>query len=57
MEQESRQNAEHCKKEALGGKVRKAFIQLLPKTKTTQTSGSVFAERNEKVRKTKFESD
>ena len=36
-------------------KFKKAIIQLLSKDKATQTSGSVFAERIEKVKKTKFE--
>ena len=36
-------------------KVQKAFFQLLSKDKATQTSGSVFGERIENVKKTKFE--
>ena len=45
----------HCKKETLEERVQKAIVQLLSRDKTTQTSGSVFAERIEKVKKTKFE--
>ena len=33
----------------------KHFFSSFQKTKTTQTSGSVFAERTDKVRKTNFE--
>ena len=44
------------KKEALGKKVRKKhFMSALQKNKSTQTSSSVFAERIEKAKKTKFE--
>ena len=39
----------------LFGKVLKTLIELLQKTKSTQTSGSVFAEKIEKVKKAKFE--
>ena len=42
-------------KKTLEEKVQKTFIQLLSKDKNTQTSGSVFAERIEKGKKTKFE--
>ena len=34
---------------------RQLFMSALQKNKSTQTSGSVFAERIEKVKKTKFE--
>ena len=43
------------KRQFLGEKVQKAFIQLLSKAKTTQISGSVFAARSEKVKMTKLE--
>ena len=42
-------------KKNLEEKVNKQFFSSFQKTKTTQTSGSVFAERIEKVKKTKFE--
>ena len=45
------------KAEAPAEKVQKAFIELLQKTKSTQTSGLVFAERVEKVERTKVELD
>ena len=44
-----------AKKRLLRKKYRKHLFSSLQKTKATQTSGSVFAERIEKVRKTKFE--
>ena len=43
------------KKRLLRKKFKKHHISSFQKTKTTQTSGSVFAERIEKVKKTKFE--
>ena len=49
-------NAEHCKKETLEEKLQKKhFFSSFQKTKTTQTSGPVFAEKLKKLRKTKFE--
>ena len=36
-------------------KFKQHFMSALQKNKSTQTSGSVFAERIEKVKKTKFE--
>ena len=45
------------KKRLLRKKYKKHLFSSLQKTKTTQTSGSVFAERIEKVKKTKFELD
>ena len=36
-------------------KYKKQLFSSFQKTKTTQTSGSVFAEKIEKVKKTKFE--
>ena len=44
-----------AKKRLLRKKYKKHLFSSFQKTKTTQTSGSVFAERIEKVRKTKFE--
>ena len=44
-----------AKKKLLRKKFKKHFFSSFQKTKTTQTSGSVFAERIEKVKKTKFE--
>ena len=44
-----------AKKRLLRKKCRKHLFSSFQKTKTTQTSGSVFAERIEKVKKTKFE--
>ena len=46
-----------AKKRLLRKKYKKHLFSSFPKTKTTQTSGSVFAERIEKVKKTKFELD
>ena len=43
-----------AKKRLLREKFKKHLISYFQKTKTTQTSGSVFAERIEKVEKTKF---
>ena len=44
-----------AKKWLLRKKYKKHLFSSFQKTKTTQTSGSVFAERIEKVKKTKFE--
>ena len=44
-----------AKQRLLRKKYKKRFFSSSQKTKTTQTSGSVFAERIEKVKKTKFE--
>ena len=44
-----------AKKRLLWKKFKKHLLSSFQKTKTTQTSGSVFAERIEKVKKTKFE--
>ena len=44
-----------AKKTLLRKKYEKHLFSSFQKTKTTQTSGSVFAERIEKVKKTKFE--
>ena len=44
-----------AKKRLLRNKYKKHLFSSFQKTKTTQTSGSVFAERIEKVKKTKFE--
>ena len=46
-----------AKKRLLRKKYKKHLFSSFQKTKTTQTSGSVFAERIEKVKKTKFELD
>ena len=53
--EEWRENTQHHEKETLEGKVQKTFVEHLPKTKSTQTSGSVFADRLIQVKKTKFE--
>ena len=50
----SRHNVEHCKKKTLEEKYKKHLFSSFQKTKTTQTSGSVFAKRIQKVEKTKF---
>ena len=42
-------------KRLLRKKFRKHLFSSFQKTKTTQTSGSVFAEKIEQVKKTKFE--
>ena len=42
-------------KRLLRKKFKKHLFSSFQKTKTTHTSGSVFAERNEKIKKTKFE--
>ena len=44
-----------AKKRLLRKKYKKHLFSSFQRTKTTQTSGSVFAERIEKVKKTKFE--
>ena len=44
-----------AKKRLLRKKFKRHFFSSFRKTKTTQTSGSVFAERIENVKKTKFE--
>ena len=44
-----------AKKRLLGKKFQKHLFSSFQKTKTTQTSGSMFAERIEKVKMTKFE--
>ena len=44
-----------AKKRLLRKKYKKPLFSSFQETKTTQTSGSVFAERIEKVKKTKFE--
>ena len=46
-----------AKKRLLRKKYKKHLFSSFQKTKTTQTSGSVFADRIEQVRKTKFELD
>ena len=46
-----------AKKRLLRKKYKKQLFRTFQKTKTTHTSGSVFAERIEKVEKTKFELD
>ena len=46
-----------AKKRLLREKFKKHFMSALQKNKSTQTSGSVFAERIEKVKKSKFESE
>ena len=44
-----------AKKRLLREKFKQHFMSALQKNKSTQTSGSVFAERIEKSKKTKFE--
>ena len=44
-----------AKKRLLGKKYKRHLFSSFQKTKTTQTSGSVFAERIEEVKKTNFE--
>ena len=44
-----------AKKRLLRKKFKQHFMNALQKNKSTQTSGSVFAERIEKVKKTRFE--
>ena len=47
----SGQNAQHREKETLEEKRQETFVELLPKSKSTQTIGLVFAGRIEQVRK------
>ena len=47
----------NAKKRLLRKKYRKHLFSSFQKTKSTETGGSVFAERIEKVKKTKFELD
>ena len=44
-----------AKKRLLRKKYRKHFLRSFQKTKSTQTSGTVFADRIEQVKKTEFE--
>ena len=44
-----------AKKRLLRKKFKQHFVSALQKNKSTQTSGSVFAERIEKAKKTEFE--
>ena len=44
-----------AKKRLLRKKYKKQLLSSIQKTKSTQTSGSVFADRIEQVKKTKFE--
>ena len=46
-----------AKKKLLRKKYKKHLFSSFQKTKSTQTGGSVFAERIEKVKKAKFELD
>ena len=46
-----------AKKRLMRKKYKKHLLSSYQKTKSTQTGGSVFAERIEKVKKTKFELD
>ena len=46
-----------AKQRLLGKKFKKHLFSSFQKTKTTQTSGSVFAERIEKIKKARFELD
>ena len=46
-----------AKKKTLRKKYKKHLLSSFQKTKSTQTSGSVFADRIEQVKKTKFELD
>ena len=46
-----------AKKRFLRKKLKKHLLSPFQRTKSTQTSGSVFADRIEKVKKTKFELD
>ena len=41
-------------KSFLSKRVKKLLLSSIQKTKTTETSGSVFADGNEQVKKTKF---
>ena len=49
--QRSGRNAEYCKKRLLMNLFKQHFMSALQKKKSTQTSGSVFAERVEKVKR------
>ena len=53
--QRSGENAKYSEKGTFEEKLRKTIVELLPKTKSMQTSGSVFADRNEQNERTKFE--
>ena len=44
-----------AKKRLLRKKYQKHLLSSIQKTKSTQTSGSVFADRNEQIKKTKFQ--
>ena len=44
-----------AKKRLMRKKYKKHFLSSFRKTKSTQTSGSMFADRIEQVKKTKFE--
>ena len=44
-----------AKKRLLRKKFKQHLMKALQRNKSTQTSGSVFAERNDKAKKTKFE--
>ena len=44
-----------AKKKLLRKKFKQHFMSALQKNKSTQTNGSMFAERSEKAKKTKFE--
>ena len=44
-----------AEKKLLRRKYKKHLLSSFQKTKSTQTSGSVFADKTEQVRKTKFE--
>ena len=44
-----------AKKKVLRKKIKQHFMSTLQKNKSTQISVSVFAERNEKAKKTEFE--
>ena len=54
-EREGWKDAGYCKKKILRRKFKQLFISALRNDKSTQTSGSVFAERIENVQKTTFE--
>ena len=51
----SGENAQHCEKETLQEKYEKHLLSSFQKSKSTQTTGSVFADWIEQVKKTKFE--
>ena len=48
------QNAQQREKETLEEKIQKKLLSSFRKKKSTPSSGSVFAERNEQVEKTKI---